>query len=72
MDLITNLPKSAVYHVVFAIVGRFSKYMTLISGTNTSTTLELAKFFNNHIDYKFGMPFNNFYDRDSRFLSHFW
>ena len=42
MDLITYLPYSYGYDVVFTIVDYFSKYITFIAYSTSSTVLDLA------------------------------
>ena len=42
MDLITHLPFSCGHDVVFTIVDRFSKYVTFVPYSTSSTALDLA------------------------------
>ena len=72
MDLITHLPTSEGFDLVFTIIDRFSKYVTFIPCKATCTALDLARMFYDHIVCKFGMPQKIVSDRDSRFLSKFW
>ena len=72
MDLITHLPTSEGFDLVFTIVDRFSQYVTFIPCKATCTAPDLARMFYDHIVCKFGMPQKIVSDRDSRFLSKFW
>ena len=58
MDLITYLPTSEGFDLVFTIVDRFSKYVTFIPCKATCTAPDLARLFYDHIVCKFGMPKN--------------
>ena len=42
MDLITHLPHSCGHDAVFTIVDRFSKYVTFVPCSTSSTALDLA------------------------------
>ena len=72
MDLITYLPTSEGFDLVFTIVNRFSKYVTFIPCKATCTVPDLARIFYDHIVCKFGMLQKIFSDRNSKFLSKFW
>ena len=72
MDLITHLPTSERFDLVFTIFDGFSKYVTFIPCKAPYTAPELARIFCDHIVLKFGMPFKIFSDKDSRFMSKFW
>ena len=72
MDLITHLPLSNGFDAVFTIVDRFSKYVTFVPCSTSSTALHLASLFYDNIVCKFGMPAKIISDRDNRFLSTFW
>lgn len=72
MDLITHLPQSSGSDAVFTIVDRFSKYVTFVPCSTSSSALDLAQLFYDNIVCKFGMPTKIVSDRDSRFLSNFW
>ena len=70
MDLITHLLLSNGFDaVLLTIVDRFSKYVTFVPCSTSSTALDLASLFYDHIVCKFGMPAKIVSDRDSRFLS---
>ena len=71
MDLITNLPTSERFDLVFTIVDGFSKYVTFIPCKALYTAPELAGIFYDYIVLKFGMPLKIFSDKDSRFMSKF-
>ena len=72
MDLITHLPLANGFDIVLSIVDRFSKFVTFVSCSTSSTALDLASLFYDNIVCKFGMPVKIVSDRDSRFLSTFW
>ena len=72
MDLITHFPLSNSFDAVFTIVDRFSKYVSFVTYSTSSTALDLASLFYNNIVCKFDMPAKIFSDRDSGFLFTFW
>ena len=72
MALITSLPLSNGFNTVFNIVNRFSKYVTFVPCSTSSTTLGLASLFYDNIVFKFGMPAKIVSNRDSQYLSTFW
>ena len=72
MDLITYFLLSNHFDAVFTIVDRFSKYISFVPFSISSTTLDLAFLFYDNIVYKFGMPAKIVSNRDSQFLSTFW
>ena len=72
MDLITHLLLCNAFNAVFTIVNRFSKYVTFVPCSTSSTALDLAFLFYNNIVCKFNMPAQIVSDRYSRFLSTFW
>ena len=72
MDLITHLPLFCGHDMVFTIVDHFSKYITFVPYSISSTAQDLAKPFYGSIVYKFGMPVKVLNDRNSRFFSKFW
>ena len=72
MDLITHLPTSEGFDLVFIFADRLSKYITFIHCKAICTALELARMFYDHIVYKFGMPQKIVSNRNSRFLSKFY
>ena len=72
MDLITHLPLANGFDVVFTIANRFSKYVTFVPCSTSSTALDLVSLFYDNIVCKFGMPAKIVSDRDSWFLSTFW
>ena len=55
MDLITHFPLSNGFDSVFTIVDRFSKYITFVPCSTSSTALDLAYLFYDNIVCKFGM-----------------
>ena len=65
MDLVSHLPTSKRFDLVFTIVNRFSKYITFIPCKATCTAPDLARLFNDHIICKFGIPKNIVSDKDS-------
>ena len=72
MELITYLPTSEGFYLVFTIVDRFSKYVIFIPCKAICTPLDLVGMFHDHIVCKFGMPQKIVSNRDGRFLSKFW
>ena len=72
MDLITHLPLSNGFDAVFTIVDRFSKYVTFVPCSTSSTALDLAFLFYENIVCKFGMLAKIVSDRDSQFFPTFW
>ena len=71
IDLITYLPTSEGFDLVFTIVDRFSKYVTFIPCKATCIAADLPRIFYDHIVCRFGMPQKLVSDRDSRFLYRF-
>ena len=72
MDLITHFPLSNAFDTALTIVNRFSKYVTFVPCSTSSTALDLASLFYDNIVCNFGMPSKIVSDGDSRFLSTFW
>ena len=72
MDLITHLPTSEGFDLVFTIVNRFSKFVTFIPCEATCTAPDLARICYDHIVFKFGMPKKIVNNRNNRFLFKFW
>ena len=69
MDLIIHLFLSDGFDAVFTIIDRFSKYVTFIPCSTSSTAVDLAWLFYDHVVCRFNMPVKVVSDRDSRFLS---
>ena len=72
MDLITHLPTSEGFDLVFIIFDKFSKYITFLPCKDTCTAPNLAGIFYNHIVFRFGMPIKVVSGMDSMFLFKFW
>ena len=72
MDLITHLPTSKGFDLVFTIVDRFSKYITFIPYKANCTASDLVRMFYDHIVCKFGIPHKIVSDKDNGFVSKFW
>ena len=72
MDLITQFPFCNGFDAVFAIVDSFSKYVTFVPCSTSSTALDLASLFYDNIVCKFFIPAKIISDRDSQFLSTYW
>ena len=73
MDLVTSLPETQRGHdAVFSVVDRFSKLVTFVLCVISSTAVDVAQLFFEHVVCKFGMPKKIVSDRDPRFLSDFW
>ena len=71
MDLITHLSLSNSFDIVLTTVDRFSKYVTFVPYSTSSTALDLASLFYKNIVRKIGMLAKLFSNRDSQFLSTF-
>ena len=56
MDMVTHLPTSKEFNLVFTIINRFFKYATFIPCKATCTAPDLARVFYDHIVCKFGVP----------------
>ncbi|CAL2256728.1 unnamed protein product [Prunus armeniaca] len=73
MDFLGGLPKTkSGTDYLFVVVDRFSKMVILIPCKKTITGEGAAKLFFQHVWKYFGLPTSIIYDRDSRFLGHFW
>ncbi len=73
MDFITCLPVTQRgYDGIFTIVDRFSKYCVLVPYTCTSSAVDVARMFFDHVVCTYGMPRRIVSDRDVRFMSTFW
>ena len=57
---------------MFAIVDRFSKYVTFLACSISSAPIDLASLFYDNLVCKFGIPVKTISGWDSRFLSNFW
>ena len=57
---------------MFSVVDHFSKLVTFVPCVTSSTAVDVAQSFFDHVVYKFGMPKKIVSDRDPRFLSDFW
>ena len=72
MDLIAHLPLFNRFDAVFTMVDRFSKYVTFVPCSTSSSALNLASLFYDNVVCKFRMPAKIVSYRDSQFLSTFW
>jgi hypothetical protein len=73
MDLITQLPPTAVGHdAIFVVVDKSSKMIHCIPTTTTCTAPDLAALFFREIVRHHGIPTSIISDRDPRFTSSFW
>lgn len=73
LDFITGLPPTARgFDTILVLVDRFSKFVSCIPCTETTTAIDVARMFFDHIVCKFGMPLKLISDRDTRFVSLFW
>ena len=72
MDLITHFPLSNGFDTVFTIVDRFSKDVTFVPCSTSSTAMDLASLFYDNIVCKFDMPAKIVSNRGSQFLFTFW
>ena len=73
MDFIVGLPKSKKgNNMLWVIVDRLTKSAHFIPMKDTWNKVELAKAYQHHVLKLHGTPKIIGYDRDSRFISHFW
>ena len=71
MDLITDLPKSEGFDLIFVVVDRFSKEAHFIPCKKTCTTRQVADILKEHVWQIYRMPLSVFSDQGPQFTSHF-
>lgn len=72
MDLITKLPISDSYDSILTVIDRFSKMVHFIPCSESSTSMDLAKIYLNHVFKLHGLPKSIISDRGPIFVSKFW
>ena len=73
MDFITSLPKTNRSHnSVWVVTDRLTKLIKFIQTRKDAKTLEMARFFIEHLFSLYGLPTDIVFDRDRKFNSHFW
>ncbi|MBW0488190.1 hypothetical protein O181_027905 [Austropuccinia psidii MF-1] len=71
-DFITQFPLSINFDSILVVVERFAKMTIFILNYRTSTSLDLARTFINHVFSKNDLPASIVSDRGSLFVSSFW
>ncbi|GJU94658.1 putative reverse transcriptase domain-containing protein, partial [Tanacetum coccineum] len=73
MDFVTKLPRTANgYDAIWVIVDRLTKSAHFLAMRETDPIDKLARLYIKEVVTRHGVPVSIIYDRDPRFLSHFW